>query len=68
MQPIKMTVIFTARSMLCMANISSSTYFEMVSCTRVGTLDIIVMGSDSTSKQVSLNKTAIFHFSVNDGF
>ena len=65
-RPIKTIVIFTARSTLCMASISSSTYFEIVSCTRMAILDIVTFYCDgvrlltSTSKRISPNKTATF--------
>ena len=65
MRPIKMIGIFTARSTVCMANISSLTYFEiaMCSCTRVAILDIVtfeVALLTSTSKRVLPNMTANF--------
>ena len=48
-RPIKTIVlIFTARSTLCMANISSSTYFEIASCMRVDILDIVTFYCDGS--------------------
>jgi hypothetical protein len=39
MRPIKMTVIFIVRSMLCMGQICSPTYFRIASCTRLAVLN-----------------------------
>ena len=68
--PIRTTVIITTRLILCMANISSSTYFEIASCMKVAILNIVMYYFDgvrlltSTSKQVLTNKTVIFQFYV----